>query len=444
MAMLPRLKPRCYYDLVIEVAIIRPGPIQGDMVHPYLRRRHGKEAISYPSEAVKTVLERTLGVPIFQEQVMQLAIVAAGFSPGEADGLRRAMAAWGRRGDLEFYRERLISGMRQRGYSDKFAEQIFNQIKGFGEYGFPESHSASFALLAYASAWLKYYQPAAFFCALLNSQPMGFYAPAQLVRAARNQDVEVWPVDVNCSDWDCSLERDAFGSPCIRLGFRMVKGLSAEGAAQLIEQRTKRAFTSVNDLTRRAALNAKDLGCLASAGAFRPFARNRYQARWQVAGVDHESSLDLELDEAVPLLSTPGEGEDIIADYRHIGLTLGRHPLAVLREQLLIKGLSAAKQVQALDNGCYVRAAGLVVTRQRPASAAGVTFVTLEDETGYLNLIVWENVGQRERKALLGASLLGVEGHVQKEGDVLHIVARRLHDHSALLGDLIVRSRNFH
>ena len=444
MAMLPRLRPRCYYDLVIEVAIIRPGPIQGDMVHPYLRRRNGEEPVSYPSEAVKAVLERTLGVPIFQEQVMQLAIIAAGFTPGEADGLRRAMAAWGRRGDLEFYRERLISGMHQRGYSDKFAEQIFNQIKGFGEYGFPESHSASFALLAYASAWLKYHQPAAFFCALLNSQPMGFYAPAQLVRAARSHNVEVRPVDVTCSDWDCSLERSVSGFPCLRLGLRMVKGLSSEGADRLIRHRASRAFTSVNDLTRRAELNAKDLGCLASAGAFKPFARNRYQARWQVAGVDHDSSLDLELNEAVPLLKTPGEGASIVADYRHVGLTLGRHPLAVLRGRLTRTGIIAAQEVKALSNGSYVQAAGLVITRQRPASAAGVTFVTLEDETGYLNLIVWENVAKRDRKALLGASLMAVEGHVQQQDDVLHIVARKLHDHSRLIAHLNISSRNFH
>jgi error-prone DNA polymerase len=443
MAMLPRLRPRCYYDLVIEVAIIRPGPIQGDMVHPYLRRRNGEEAVTYPSEAVKGVLERTLGVPIFQEQVMQLAIVAAGFTPGEADGLRRAMAAWGRRGDLDFYRDRLIGGMRQRGYSDKFAEQIFNQIKGFGEYGFPESHSASFALLAYASAWLKYHQPAAFFCALLNSQPMGFYAPAQLVRAARKHNVEVRPVDVNRSDRDCTLERGMLGVPVMRLGLRMIKGLSAEGAERLVAQRAQREFTSISDLTRRAELNAKDLGCLASADAFKSFARNRYQARWQVAGVDHDSSLDLEVNEAVPLLKTPGEGENIVADYRHVGLTLGRHPLAVLRGRLRRSGFISAEEVRALDHDSYVRAAGLVITRQRPASAAGVTFVTLEDETGYLNLIVWENVAKRERKALLGASLLGVEGQVQKQDDVLHIVSRQLHDCSELLGDLSVSARNF-
>jgi len=334
--------------------------------------------------------------------------------------------------------------MRERGYSAKFAEQIFNQIKGFGEYGFPESHSASCALLAYASAWLKCHEPAAFFCALLNSQPMGFYAPAQLVQAARRQDVEVRPVDVTCSNQDCSLERDALGAPCIRLGFRMVKGLSAEGADRLVGQRCIRAFDSVSDLARRAALSARDLGCLAAAGALSSFASNRYQARWQVAGIDLDSSFDLEHSEAIPLLGTPEEGENIVADYRHVGLTLGRHPLVLLRERLRGMSTLTAADVHALDHGRFVRAAGLVVTRQRPASAAGVTFVTLEDETGYLNLIVWENVARRERTALLNASLLGVEGYVQKEGDVLHIVARSLHDHSALLGRLTLRSRNFH
>ena len=444
MAMLPRLKPRCYYDLVIEVALIRPGPIQGDMVHPYLRRRNGEEAVSYPSEDVKSVLERTLGVPIFQEQVMQLAIVAAGFSPGEADGLRRAMAAWGRRGDLQFYRERLIDGMRERGYTTQFAEQIFNQIKGFGEYGFPESHSASFALLAYASAWLKHHQPAAFFCALLNSQPMGFYAPAQLVQAAKRQQVEVRPVDVTCSDWDCSLERNARAEPCLRLGLRMVKGFSAEAGARLVTERCRQDYANTEDLARRASLDAHDLGCLAAAGALQAFASNRYQARWQVAGIDRDSTLDLHLNEVSPLLGTPGEGRDIVADYRHVGLTLRRHPLAVLRDRLTAMRSLTAEDVHQLNHGQFVRAAGLVVTRQRPASAAGVTFVTLEDETGYLNLIVWENVAKQERRALLGASLLGVEGQVQKEGEVLHIVARRLHDYSALLGGLTVQSRNFH
>lgn len=445
MAMLPRLRPRCYYDLVIEVAIIRPGPIQGDMVHPYLRRRNGEEPVTYPSADVRKVLERTLGVPIFQEQVMQLAVVAAGFTPGEADQLRRAMAAWRRRGDLGFFEERLIRGMRERGYTQEFAERIFNQIQGFGEYGFPESHAASFALLVYVSAWLKCYEPAVFFCALLNSQPMGFYAPAQLLRAARRHNVEVRPVDVTRSGWDASLEAGQGEEPALRLGMRQVKGLSQKGAERITETRHDGAFSGVHDLARRAGLDARDLGALASAGALAAFATNRFQARWEVMGIEKPAPLliDATAEEATPLLRVPSEGEDISADYRHLGLTLGRHPLALLRETLTTMHVHSAQSVAALCHGERVHAAGLVITRQRPSSAAGVTFVTLEDETGYLNLIVWEKVAQRCRRILLGASLLGVEGRIQKEGEVIHVVANRLHDHSALLNGLVARSRDF-
>ena len=445
MAMLPRLRPRCYYDLVIEVAIIRPGPIQGDMVHPYLRRRNGEEPVSYPSEGVRKVLERTLGVPIFQEQVMQLAIVAAGFSPGEADRLRRAMAAWRRRGDLAPMEERLIEGMLERGYRREFAERVFNQIKGFGEYGFPESHAASFALLAYVSAWLKCHEPAVFFCALLNSQPMGFYAPAQLVRTAREQGVDVRPVVVTRSRWDSSLEPDDRGSPAIRLGLRIVKGLSVQGGKRLVEARAQSKFADVEDLARRAKLDARDLGALAAAGALEPLAKNRHRARWSVAGIEKPSPLldRTRIPEAIPMLKAPTEGEDIMADYRRLGLTLGRHPLALLRERLGAMGVLEAEAVRRLEHGTRVCAAGLVIIRQRPASADGVTFVTVEDETGYLNLVVWENIAQRDRRTLLGAALLGVEGRVQKEGEVLHIIAERLHDQSRLLGGLTTRSRNF-
>ena len=445
MAMLPRLRPRSYYDLVIEVAIIRPGPIQGDMVHPYLRRRNGEEPVSYPSEGVRKVLERTLGVPIFQEQVMQLAIVAAGFTPGEADRLRRAMAAWRRRGDLEPMQERLIQGMLERGYDREFAERIFNQIRGFGEYGFPESHAASFALLAYVSAWLKCHEPAVFFCALLNSQPMGFYAPAQLVRAAREQGVDVRPVAVTRSCRDSSLERDGRGGPAIRLGLRIVKGFTAQGGERLVEARAEREFADVEDLARRARLDAKDLGALAAAGALKPFAKNRHRARWSVAGIEKPPPLleRARIPEAIPMLKAPTEGEDIMADYRRLGLTLARHPLALLRERLHAMGLLQARAVRQLEHGARVCTAGLVIIRQRPANAAGVTFVTVEDETGYVNLVVWENVARRERRTLLGAMLLGVEGRVQKEGEVLHVIADLLHDQSRLLGDLTVRSRDF-
>jgi error-prone DNA polymerase len=446
MAMLPRLRPQCYYDLVIEIAIIRPGPIQGDMVHPYLRRRNGEEPVTYPSADVRKVLERTLGVPIFQEQVMQLAIVAAGFTPGEADSLRRAMAAWKRNGDLGFFEQRLIEGMRERGYPQEFAERIFSQIKGFGEYGFPESHAASFALLAYVSAWLKCHEPAVFFCALLNSQPMGFYAPAQLLRAAREHGVELRSVDVAESDRDSTLERDRQGRPAIRLGMRVVKGLSSQGAERIVEARCERSFSSVYDIARRARLDRKDLGALASGGALKSLASNRHQAHWSVSGIEKSVPLltDLVPREATPILKVPSEGSEIVADYRHLGFTLGRHPLALLRQRLSALGVCDAQSIRELCHGDFVVTSGLVITRQRPSSAAGVTFVTLEDETGYLNIIVWETIAEKYRGALLSAALMGVEGHVQKEGDVLHIVARRLKDYSDLLGDLQSKSRDFH
>jgi error-prone DNA polymerase len=446
MAMLPRLKPKNYYDLVIEVAIIRPGPIQGDMVHPYLRRRAKEEEVTYPSKAVEQVLERTLGVPIFQEQVMQLAIVAAGFTAGEADQLRRAMAAWRRSGELEKFEERLINGMIERGYSQEFAQRLFSQIKGFGEYGFPESHAASFALLVYVSAWLKCYEPAAFCCALLNSQPMGFYAPQQLVRSARDHGVEVRSVDIEHSDRDCTLERDTEGNAVVRLGMRLVKGLASEAAERVVEARAKARFTNIQDLAERARLNAKDLGALASAGALASLASHRHNARWEVAGVEQPTALieRVRFAEGLPILRRPTEGEDIAADYRYVGVSLGRHPLTLLRARLEATGIKTARDVADLAPGAHVRAAGLVITRQRPSSAAGVTFVTLEDETGYLNLVVWERLAQRARRALLGATLLGVYGIVQKESGVLHVIAEQLVDHSELLGRLATRSRDFH
>jgi error-prone DNA polymerase len=446
MAMLPRLKPGCYYDLVIEVAIIRPGPIQGDMVHPYLRRRDGKEPVTYPSPQVEEVLKRTLGVPIFQEQVMKLAVVAAGFTPGEADQLRRAMAAGRRRGGLERFELRLTQGMLDRGYTEEFAGRIFNQIKGFGEYGFPESHAASFALLVYVSAWLKCHEPAVFFCALLNSQPMGFYAPAQLLRSARKDGVEVRPVDIHTSDWDSTLERNTHGDPVLCLGLRLVKGLSAAGAEQAIEARRTRRFTNIQDLAERTGLGRKDLNVLAASGALKSLAKNRHRARWDVAGVQKPTPLfpQIRIPEGTPLLRIPTEGQDIAADYRHLGFTLGRHPLALLRTRLIAMHIEQASLVTGLEHGTATYAAGLVITRQRPGSAAGVTFVTIEDETGYLNLVVWERLAKYQRPILLGATLLGVKGHVQKEGEVVHVVADRLYDHSALLGTLPTQSRDFH
>jgi error-prone DNA polymerase len=585
MAMLPRLRPRNYYDLVVEVALIRPGPIQGDMVHPYLRRRAGLEPVSYPSEAVRGVLERTLGVPIFQEQVMQLAVVAAGFTPGEADRLRRAMAAWKRRGGLGPFEARLVDGMRARGYTEEFARAIFNQILGFGEYGFPEcvsaatrvydadhdcwrrvadlaagrerlrhtlacdaggrlvrcrvrrlwasgtravlalttragrrltatashpcltpagfrplgelaagaalgavarpcagaslvwdevatlvpagteptfdleveghhnfladglvvhnSHAASFALLVYVSAWLKCHEPAAFTAALLNSQPMGFYAPAQLVRDAREHGVPVRAVDVNASRWEATLEG---GEAALRLGLGQVRGLARASAERLLEARAAGAFRSVQDLAERTGLGRRELALLAAGGALETLAGHRHRAAWEVSGVVPPTPLfPVNLGrEGTPLLAAPTEGRSIVADYRSLGLTLGRHPLALLRPRLAALGLSTAAELGRLPHGARAASAGLVLVRQRPGSASGVTFVTLEDETGVVNLVVWESVGDAFRRPLLESRLLEARGAVQREGEVLHLVVKRLVDRSTLLGALLVPSRDFH
>jgi error-prone DNA polymerase len=447
MSMLPRLRPQNYYDLVIEVAIVRPGPIQGEMVHPYLRRRNGEEEVSYPSKEVEAVLKRTLGVPIFQEQVMQLAIVAAGFSPGEADRLRRAMAAWKRKGGLEPFQRQLIDGMRERGYPESFAHQIFNQILGFGEYGFPESHAASFALLVYTSAWLKHYEPAAFCAALINSQPMGFYAPAQLVRDARSHGVEVRAVDAALSEWDCTLERRADGRPALRLGLRLVKHLSSDGAVRLLEARAGRAFDSVADLAGRAELDRRDLEALAAADALGSLAGHRHRAVWQVTGVERVLPLLPAVtvpEEGIPMLRAPREGQDIVADYGSTGLTLRRHPLSLLRDKLARRGVLPTQELWQQPNGRQVITAGLVITRQRPGSAGGVTFVTMEDETGYVNLIVWNSVAVAQRAPLLESRLLEVHGKLQREGAVQHVIAEKLINLSVMLGDLTVASRNFH
>jgi len=446
MVMLPRLKPACYYDLVIEVAIIRPGPIQGEMVHPYLRRRNGEEAIDYPSDEVRDVLERTLGVPLFQEQVIKLAMVAAGFTPGEADRLRRSMAAWKRHGGLDHFEAKLIDGMRARGYSGEFAQRIFNQIQGFGEYGFPESHAASFALLAYASAWLKCHEPAAFVCALLNSQPMGFYAPSQLMQDARRHGVVVRPVEVEHSDWDCTLEAADDGEPILRLGLRLVKGLASGVAARVVEARAARPFISLEDLVHRARLARHDVAVLSAAGALANIAGHRHRARWAALGVEAPLPLlrDAAIREGAPLLRKPAEGEDIVADYQSLGLTLGRHPLELLRPGLERRGCLTAFEIHHLAHGASVHTAGLVTMRQRPGTATGVVFVTLEDESGTTNLIVWNTLVEAQRRELLGARLLGVDGKVQREGAVVHVIADRLLDYTPLLGRLPTASRDFH
>jgi error-prone DNA polymerase len=432
MSMLPRLRPQNFYDLVIEVAIVRPGPIQGGMVHPYLRRRRGLEPVAYPSPEVEAVLKRTLGVPIFQEQVMELAMVAAGFTPGEADRLRRSMAAWKRSGGLEPFEERLKTGMRRNGYSEAFADSIYRQILGFGEYGFPESHSASFALLVYVSSWIKCHYPAAFCAALLNSQPMGFYAPAQLVQDARRHGVEVRPPDVQLSEWDCTLEGGA-----VRLGLRMVSGL-AEGEGRRIA--AGRPYRSIHDLK----LNKGDLRCLAAAGALESLAGHRRLARWVAAGAVQRAPLDIPAHECVPALEAPPEGEEIVADYASLGLTLGRHPLALLRKRLDKMRLLKAEELKSRPHGAPARVAGLVTCRQRPDTASGVIFVTLEDETGCMNIVVWRDLLKRQRRELLGARLMGVAGVVERDGEVVHLVAQRLSDYSALLGPLATGSRDFH
>jgi error-prone DNA polymerase len=450
MSMLPRLKPKCYYDLVIEVAIVRPGPIQGDMVHPYLRRRAQKEPVEYPSPQVAEVLKRTLGVPIFQEQVMQLAIVAAGFSPGEADRLRRAMGAWKRSGGIEHFKDKLLGGMAANGYSEEFAQRIYKQMLGFGEYGFPESHSASFALLVYDSSWLKCHEPAAFTCALLNSQPMGFYGPAQLVRDARAHGVEVRPVDVQESAYESTLQRREDGEPALRLGMRMIKSLSEAGAMRIEAARRERRFESVQDLARRADLDRGDLEALAAAGALSALSGNRHLAYWEVAGTERSLPLAPQgeragsIEEGRPMLEAPTEGQRIVADYASVGLTLGRHPMALLRDRFERNRLLTAGDLACVAHGKKVRTAGIVLMRQRPQSARGVTFLTLEDETGQVNVIVWESVGREQRRAMVESRLLEVQGELQRQEGVMHVIARRLIDRSSLLGELLTRSRDFH
>jgi error-prone DNA polymerase len=446
MSMLPRLKPRKFFDLVIEVAIVRPGPIQGDMVHPYLKRRDNLEKVTYPSEEVRGVLECTLGVPLFQEQVMGIAMVAAGFSAGEADQLRRAMAAWTKRGGLGSFEDKLLKGMLARGYSKEFAQRIFAQILGFGEYGFPMSHSASFALLVYVSAWLKCHEPAGFTCALLNSLPMGFYAPAQLVRDARQHGVEVRPVDVEYSDYESSLERGAHDEPVLRLGMRLVNGLSEAGARGTEAARRQAPFTSVQDLTERASLNRHDLEALAAANAFAGVSGNRHLAFWEVAATEKALPLAPPAKDvgSTPLVPVPTESQNMMADYRSVGLTLKRHPMALVRDAWDGPELLTAKDLDGVRNGERVRTAGIVVTRQRPGSAAGVTFVTIEDETGSTNLIVWKAIGERYRNALVNSRMLEVEGKLQREGLVMHVIAERLVDRSKVLGSLVTEVRDFH
>ncbi|MBQ0935074.1 error-prone DNA polymerase [Ideonella paludis] len=498
MSMLPRLQPRKFYDLVIEVAIVRPGPIQGGMVHPYLKRRSGEEPVSYPSDEVKQALDRTLGVPIFQEQVMQLAILAADFTPGEADALRRGMAAWKRKGGLEPFHEKLVGRMVAKGYEREYAEAIFRQIQGFGEYGFPESHAASFALLVYVSAWLKHHHPDIFLAALLNSQPMGFYAPAQLVRDARANGVEVRPVDVGQSDWETTLEprpeqpaahaaharhtvrpepvegastasrsvrpelvegsiaRSSPALRAVRLGLHQVSGLPEAAVQRLVAARRGQGpFKDVADLAHRAELDARSLQMLAEANALHTLAGHRRQAAWAVTGLDtrpppllaeaqaRSSASVSSAEEPAATLQPLSQGEALLADYRRTGLSLDSHPLALLRPQLQAFRVLPADTLRDCRPGQLVRASGLVTHRQRPATAKGVVFATLEDDTGTVNVIVWPQVAEAHRRTLLTARLLTVYGIWQTDGVVTHLIARRLVDHSHLLQGLQQRSRDF-
>ena len=450
MTMLPRLQPRQFYDLVIEVAIVRPGPIQGGMVHPYLRRRQGLEPVTYPSQSVREVLERTLGVPIFQEQVMKIAMVAAGFTAGQADELRRSMAAWRRKGGVDKFRHMLVGGLLAHGYTPEFAEAIFRQIEGFGEYGFPESHAASFALLAYASAWLKRHEPEAFLAALLNAQPMGFYSPAQLTQDARRHGVRILPVDVCDSDWECQLRKDpGQARPAVRIGLNQVSGLGQAWAERIVQARRTGppSFADVRDLALRTGLDQRALNLVADAGALQGLAGHRHLAAWTAAAAVASGGLLREapiLEDDTPALPAPSEGQDIVADYRRLGFTLGRHPLALLRPQLAKLRFAQAEQLAGCPDGRLARACGLVTMRQRPQTAQGVIFVTIEDETGLVNVIVRPELATRQRRELLHAPLLAVIGTWQNIQGVRHLLAGRLEDHSHLLGVLNTASRNFH
>lgn len=463
MSMLPRLRPRKYYDLVVQVAIVRPGPIQGGMVHPYLRRRQGREKESYPSERVRGVLSRTMGVPIFQEQVMQIAVVAAGFTPGEADQLRRSMAAWKRKGGVDKYRTKLVGGLLAHGYTLEFAEALFRQVEGFGEYGFPESHAASFALLAYSSSWLKRHEPEAFLAALLNSQPMGFYPAAQLVQDARRHGVRVLPADVTVSGWDSALEALPDGQaprpahshappadearPAVRLGLSLIQGLREDTAHRIEAARADAPFANTGDLARRAALNRHDLNALAASDALLTLAGHRRQASWEAAASVHSRDLlrDASIHETeAPVLAAPSESQTVAADYRSVGLTLRRHPVDLLRPQLAARNFQPAAVLNGYPDKRVARACGIVTVRQRPQTSKGVIFVTLEDETGPVNVVVRPELIERQRRELLGSSLLGVYGTWQNVDGVRHLIAQRLVDLSDLLGGLSTPSRNFH
>ncbi|MEM9368430.1 MAG: error-prone DNA polymerase, partial [Planctomycetota bacterium] len=451
MSMLPRLKPRCYYDLVIEVAIVRPGPIQGNMVHPYLAARRDPDTAVYPNTAIKEVLEKTLGVPLFQEQAMRLAEVAAGFTPGEADQLRRAMAAWRRPGVIDRFRIKLLEGMRANGLTGEFAEQVFRQIRGFGEYGFPESHAASFALLVYASCYLKCHYPAAFCASLLNSQPMGFYAPSQLVEDAKRHGVRVCPPDVNRSDFETTLEADPNRQgPALRLGLHMVKGLRTDTAMRVVAQRLRGgSYKHMDGLARRASLSSADMALLADADALHSLAQDRRSAVWQSLAMDKEPGAmpllaDLEPDLDVPeLLERMPRSEEVLQDYATLGLSLKGHPLGFLRPELKRRRCRMARDLATLRDGQHVRVAGLVLMRQRPSTAKGITFVTLEDESGSMNLVLFAKVWEQFHKVARISNLWLVDGKLENREGVIHVIVGRLTDISEMADNLKTPTRDF-
>jgi error-prone DNA polymerase len=448
MAMLPRLRPRTFYDLVIEVSIVRPGPITGGMVHPYLRRRQGKEKIEYPHPTLEPVLEKTLGVPLFQEQVMRLAVVAADYSPGEADQLRRDMAAWHRTGRMERHRERLITRMQAKGIAPEFAERVFEQIRGFGEYGFPESHAASFALIAYATAWLRCHYPAEFTCALLNAQPMGFYMPATIIDDAKRHGVSIRSIDVQSSSWDCALEpcAESAGSFAVRIGLRYLKGIGENDADRIVRARSAASFDSLEDFVRRTRLNGGLLDTLAEAGAFESFGIERRESLWDVRRLSHaqRESLALSTHEATPSFQRLSSFEEVKWDYRTGSHSARRHPLEPMRPDLTLQGLPDARVVAAMKDGETVRYAGLVICRQQPGTAGGVVFMTLEDETGFVNIVLWESVFKRYSILAKTVSFLGITGKLQVEDGVVHLVAEKLWEPKVNLTPRGAPSRDFH
>ncbi|RZM29176.1 MAG: error-prone DNA polymerase, partial [Sphingomonas sp.] len=448
MSMLPRMKPARFYDLVIEVAIVRPGPIQGDMVHPYLRRREGREKPDYPRPELRAVLEKTLGVPLFQEQAMKVAIVGAGFTPAEADQLRRAMATFKFTGGVSHFFDKLVGGMVERGYPRDFAERTFKQIEGFGSYGFPESHAASFAKIAYASCWMKHHHPDVFCAALLNAQPMGFYAPAQVVRDARDHGVEVRPACINASRWDCTLEPGRGRYLAVRLGLRQVRGLANAHGAAIVTARGQMPFGSVEEVWRRAGVPRAAIERLAEADAFRVLGEDRRQGLWKVKGLgDAPLPLFAAADARESLFSPEGlepdvslrplsDGREVVEDYRALQLSLRAHPLAFLRQDLTRRGITRCADLEHIKDGRHVEVAGIILVRQKPGSAKGVLFITIEDETGIANGILWPDRFEAQRRTVMSAAMIGMKGRVQKEGQVIHVICDRIIDHGPLLAQV--------